>query len=131
MVEAMIRRDIAEVEAKFAEVLGAPDPLAALRQALHERVAEECGGCVDGPLWAVSCHSPRSTRWSGMGHACGIHRAVSVQISPFDPDRANRPRRTCKLVPAAAHEAVEPTTYRFCFARETATLMMLGGLAAH
>ena len=52
MVEAMIRRDIADVEVKFAEVLGAPDPLAALRQALHERVAEECKGCVDGPLWA-------------------------------------------------------------------------------
>lgn len=52
MVEAIIRRDIADVEAKFAEVLGAPDPLAALRLALHERVAEECDGCVDGPLCA-------------------------------------------------------------------------------
>ncbi len=52
MVEAIIRRDIADVEVKFAEVLGAADPQAALRKALHERVAEECSGCVDGVLWA-------------------------------------------------------------------------------
>ena len=52
MVTAIIRRDLAEVEGKFAEVLQAPDPFEALRSGLHERVAEECEGCVDGPLWA-------------------------------------------------------------------------------
>lgn len=52
MVEAIIRRDLAEVEAKFSLVLNAPDPALALRAGLHERIAEECGGCVDGPLWA-------------------------------------------------------------------------------
>lgn len=46
-------------------------------------------------------------------------------------DCANCRCRTCRLVPAPVHAAAEPTTYRFCLARETATLIMFGGLAAH
>ena len=52
MVTAIIKLDLAEVEEKFAEVINAADPLAALRAGLAERLAEGCVGCVDGPLWA-------------------------------------------------------------------------------
>ncbi|GGW24755.1 TetR family transcriptional regulator [Gemmobacter lanyuensis] len=52
MVEALIRRDLTEVDQKFSEVLQAPDPFLALRYGLHQRVAEESQGCGDGTLWA-------------------------------------------------------------------------------
>lgn len=51
MVEALIRLDLAGVEAQFAQVLAAEDPFAALRYGLHQRIAEESGGCQDGALW--------------------------------------------------------------------------------
>lgn len=53
MVKAMIARDLAEVEEKFACIAAAADPLSALRMGLHERISEGCG--ADGEeaaLWA-------------------------------------------------------------------------------
>ena len=53
MVEALITRDLQEVEAQFAQILAAPDPATLLRAALHHRIAVECGACgEDAPLWA-------------------------------------------------------------------------------
>ena len=67
MVEAMIRRDIADVEVKFAEVLGAPDPLAALRHALHSgwpRNARAAWTVRFGPRSTPSLPAnPRLPRW--------------------------------------------------------------------
>ncbi|WP_226341260.1 TetR/AcrR family transcriptional regulator [Gemmobacter serpentinus] len=51
MVEALIRLDLAEVEAKFAMILAADDPFEALRFGLHERISEEVAVCEDGALW--------------------------------------------------------------------------------
>lgn len=53
MVQAMIARDLAEVEEKFACVAAAADPLAALRAGLHERIAEGCAANdEEAALWA-------------------------------------------------------------------------------
>lgn len=52
MVEAIVTRDLAEVEEKFTGIAAAVDPLAALRCGLHQHIEEECSGCDDGPLWA-------------------------------------------------------------------------------
>lgn len=52
MVQSIVRRDLAEVEQKFAMVLEAQDPYAALRYGLHAHIEEECAGCSHGTLWA-------------------------------------------------------------------------------
>lgn len=52
MVAAIITRDLEEVGQKFTDVVEAEDPLAALREGLHLRVAEECCGVEDASLWA-------------------------------------------------------------------------------
>lgn len=52
MVQAIVRRDLAELEQKFAMVLEAPDPYLALRTGLHAHIEEECAGCPHGTLWA-------------------------------------------------------------------------------
>lgn len=76
MVEAMIRRDLREVDAKFAEVLRAPDPLVALRLGLHERIAEEGGGCTNGTLWAeINAAAARKPELAAV--ADGMERGVS------------------------------------------------------
>ena len=48
MVQAIVRRDLAEVEQKFAMILEAPDPYEALRSGLHQHIDEECAGCPHG-----------------------------------------------------------------------------------
>lgn len=53
MVEALISRDLAEVNEKFACIAAAPDPLQALRCGLHERVAEGCAALEEErAMWA-------------------------------------------------------------------------------
>jgi AcrR family transcriptional regulator len=51
IVAALITRDLDEVEQDFREILGAPEPLALLRDKLAAHV---CGHAMndDGPLWA-------------------------------------------------------------------------------
>jgi AcrR family transcriptional regulator len=50
IIEALVEREIDEVRAKFAEVMRAPDPLAAFRRIVRERL-ETCDDAHDGPLW--------------------------------------------------------------------------------
>ena len=50
IVEGLIHRDLSEIEAVFASVMGSPDPLGALRAILAERVNEDCA--ADGQIWA-------------------------------------------------------------------------------
>ena len=45
--------------------------------------------------------------------------------------RVNCCGKTCRRLPAPAHAASQPITYRFCWAHATATFRMLAGLAAH
>lgn len=52
MVEALIRLDMHDIEAQFARVANAPDPLATLRLALAERVRAYAELCADAPLRA-------------------------------------------------------------------------------
>lgn len=52
MVEAIIRRDLEEVEAQFALVVSAPQPLDVLRAALHARIHGESCDSDDAPMWA-------------------------------------------------------------------------------
>ncbi|GGE00033.1 transcriptional regulator, TetR family [Gemmobacter megaterium] len=52
MVEELIRHDLKDVEAHFARVASAPDPLATLRIALAERVRNYAEMCTDAPLRA-------------------------------------------------------------------------------
>jgi AcrR family transcriptional regulator len=52
MIAAIIRRDLEEVEGQFALIAHAPDPMGALRQALHARIHDEACDCDDAPLWA-------------------------------------------------------------------------------
>jgi AcrR family transcriptional regulator len=50
IVEALVTRDLEEVEREFAQVVGSPDPIAALRAVLCRRLAADCD--QDFPLWA-------------------------------------------------------------------------------
>jgi AcrR family transcriptional regulator len=50
IVEALVNRDLDEVEREFTEVLKSPDPIEALRTVLRRRLAEDCD--KDLPLWA-------------------------------------------------------------------------------
>jgi AcrR family transcriptional regulator len=50
LVEALIARDLAEVEDAFRLIASSPDPLGALKGALAARLAENCE--EDAPLWA-------------------------------------------------------------------------------
>jgi AcrR family transcriptional regulator len=50
IVEALVTRDLEEVEREFAAVVGSPDPIAALRATLRQRLGEDCDR--DFPLWA-------------------------------------------------------------------------------
>ncbi|MDT8856413.1 TetR/AcrR family transcriptional regulator [Paracoccaceae bacterium Fryx2] len=54
IVQALVARDLAEVERDFSLVLGADDPLAALRRTLSERLEGDTAHCSpdDRPLWA-------------------------------------------------------------------------------
>lgn len=50
LVEALIARDLAEVEDAFQAIVASPDPVAALKATLRERLVEKCEG--DDTLWA-------------------------------------------------------------------------------
>jgi len=50
IVEALIERDLQEVDEHFQAIAASPDPLAALKVALRERLADKCDG--DDTLWA-------------------------------------------------------------------------------
>lgn len=50
IVEALIARDLAEVEEHFRAIAASPDPLAALKAGLRETLTEKCEG--DDTLWA-------------------------------------------------------------------------------
>lgn len=51
IVEALVSRDLQEVEAEFAAIIGSPDPMDALRIALRRHITtDHCG--KDGHLWA-------------------------------------------------------------------------------
>lgn len=50
IVEALVTRDLEEIEREFAQVVGSPDPIAALHAVLRQRLGEDCD--KDFPLWA-------------------------------------------------------------------------------
>ncbi|MEZ5797186.1 MAG: helix-turn-helix domain-containing protein [Paracoccaceae bacterium] len=50
IVEAMVGYDMAQMEADFAAINTSPDPLAAIRAKIAERIGGACHG--EGPLWA-------------------------------------------------------------------------------
>jgi len=50
IVEALISRDVVEIEGSFRAIAAAPDPLAALKVRLRETLAEKCHG--GDTLWA-------------------------------------------------------------------------------
>lgn len=52
IVEAIIQIDLDEVETQFALIVGAPEPMAALRTALHARIRQELCSSADATLWA-------------------------------------------------------------------------------
>jgi AcrR family transcriptional regulator len=51
IIEAMVARDLEEVEASFAEIMQSPSPRAALLEGLRQHVIEVQEN-KDGPLWA-------------------------------------------------------------------------------
>jgi AcrR family transcriptional regulator len=51
IVEALVARDLAEVEEVFQAIAASPDPLGSLKMALREPVRQHCDG-EDGLLWA-------------------------------------------------------------------------------
>jgi AcrR family transcriptional regulator len=51
IVEGLVARDMAEMEAQFSAILGAPDPMAALRRAIVARILDD--DChAEGQIWA-------------------------------------------------------------------------------
>ena len=50
IVEALVARDLEEIESEFANVVGSPDPIAALRATLRRRLSQDCRD--DFALWA-------------------------------------------------------------------------------
>lgn len=53
LVEALIARDMAEMEENFRGIAAAPDPLAAVKASLRWKLSEECTD--NHPLWAEIC----------------------------------------------------------------------------
>src|SRR3712207_1323475 len=47
IVEALIERDLLEIEDAFQAILASPDPLAALKAALREQMNQHCAGHDD------------------------------------------------------------------------------------
>ncbi len=52
LIEALIAAHMSEVDAQFAVVVAAPQPMVALRAALRARIASEGLACDDAPIWA-------------------------------------------------------------------------------
>jgi AcrR family transcriptional regulator len=50
LVEAMIARDLQEIDGIFQEIVASPDPLAAFRAGLREELVKQCNG--EDRLWA-------------------------------------------------------------------------------
>jgi AcrR family transcriptional regulator len=50
IVEALITRDLAEIEAQFSAIMESGDPLTGLRATLRHRITTDCA--ADGQLWA-------------------------------------------------------------------------------
>lgn len=97
MVEAMITRDLAEVEEKFACIAAAEDPLQALRSGLHARIAEGCSASDDdSAIWAeVTAAARRKPEIAAVvermereicGYLCGAF-ALVVGISRDEAER--------------------------------------------
>jgi AcrR family transcriptional regulator len=78
IVEALVNRDLDEVEREFAEVLGSSDPIAALRAVLRRRL---CGDCdKDLPLWAEIMAA--AARKPEIAEACQrMERDIEAKIS--------------------------------------------------
>lgn len=97
IVEAMVTRDLADVERDFSEVMAAPDPMASLMEGLRERIAGE-GLCDanDAPLWAeitaASMRKPEIGQIVGrMETAVERHLlAVFAHVTGLPPDEAGR-----------------------------------------
>jgi AcrR family transcriptional regulator len=50
LIEALIDRDVSEIEREFERIAAAPDPMAALKAGFREHMASTCG--EDDALWA-------------------------------------------------------------------------------
>ena len=74
-VEALIQSDLAEVEADFAAVIRASQPMQALRDVLHRRVVEhQCN--ADGQIWAEI--TAAALRKPEIGAICGVMDATVI-----------------------------------------------------
>lgn len=73
IIQAMILRDAKDIEHSFAEVLASPDPLAALRAGISERITNK--NCdKDTELWAeIEAASRRSPEIAEAGHQLERH----------------------------------------------------------
>lgn len=80
MVEAIVRRELAEVEVQVALLAQSDDPLEMMRAALHERILQEGEGCADAPLWAeISAAALRKPEVAAIvaGMECDIARYLT------------------------------------------------------
>lgn len=82
IIQAMILRDAADIERSFAEVLASPDPMAALRAGITERITNK--GCdKDTELWAeIEAASRRSPEIAGAGHQLEM-QVISNLVTVF------------------------------------------------
>lgn len=95
IVAALITRDLAEMEAQFREILRSPDPMAALRDALTQRITTQtCEG--DGQLWAeITAAALRKAEISAITRQMEAEittylTTVFARVKALDPDEARR-----------------------------------------
>jgi AcrR family transcriptional regulator len=74
IVEALVTRDLDEVDAEFAEILGSSDPISALRGVIRRRLDTDCD--QDLPLWAEIMAA--AARKPEIAAACGRMEADIV-----------------------------------------------------
>jgi AcrR family transcriptional regulator len=82
IIQAMILRDAKDIERDFAAVIASPDPLAALRAGITERILNK--GCdKDSELWAeIEAASRRSPEIAEAGQQIELH-VITNLISVF------------------------------------------------
>lgn len=79
IVEALIALDMAEMEQAFAAILEAPDPIAALRVTIAERINDsKCDG--DGQLWAEITAAARRKPEIGAA-ACNMEEGIAGHLT--------------------------------------------------
>lgn len=103
IVEAMVGLDLNEIERDFGEIHVSADPMAGLREKIHQRITEDCRD--DGQLWAeitaAAIRKPEIAAASLQMEEAIVHNLATVFARVTDRplgDAIERYRGHCQLL---------------------------------